>query len=83
MEGQHQGPSGDISLGVGRMVSHIVRISHLLALWLQETALTFPVWGEITNNITQVVPGHPRPKKRGLNSMALGQSPPGDSLHWC
>lgn len=83
VEGQHQGPSGDISLGVGCMVSHIVRISHLLAVWFQENALTFPVWGEITNNITQVVPGHPRPKKRGLNSMALGQSPPRDSLHWC
>ena len=43
VEGQHQGPSGDISLGVGCMVSHIVRISHLLTVWLQETALTFPV----------------------------------------
>lgn len=43
VEGQHHGPSGDISLGVGHTVSHIVRISHLLALWLRETALTLPV----------------------------------------
>lgn len=43
VEGQHHGPSGDISLGVGHMVSHIVRISHLLAVWLRETALTLPV----------------------------------------
>lgn len=80
VERQHHGPSGDISLGVGHMVSHIVRISHLLAVWLRETALTLPVWGEITNNITQVLHRHPRPKKRGLSSMALGQSPPRDSI---